>query len=92
MEKGTMGKENMSKKTRTVLVILSNRFNPSEKPIYYEVIADENGTILSQKKLRSEPKRARFDEVWMNDEGKKQLEVCLRMKRIYRHKLEKPRQ
>lgn len=79
------------KKVRTVLVILSNRFQPSAPPIYFEIKADEDGTILEQKQLTEEPKDPRFDEVWINDEGKKELEACTRMKRVYGHKLERRR-
>jgi len=77
--------------TRTVLVILRNRFSMSWKPIYLEVACDDEGNILSERKLPREPKEARFDEVWENDEGKRSLDDCTRIKRIYRHKLERPR-
>lgn len=74
---------------RKILVILRNRFNRAEKVRYLELEANEKGDILSEKKLRAEPKEARFDEVWENDEGKKTLDDCNRIKRIYRHALEK---
>lgn len=74
---------------RKILVILRNRFNRAEKVRYLELEANEKGDILSEKKLRSEPREARFDEVWENDEGKKTLDECNRIKRIYRHALEK---
>ena len=80
------------KEIRTILVILRNRFDPFQKPIYLEVKADDQGTILEQKRLRAEPKEPRFDEVWENDEGRKDLDSCTRIKRIYRHRLERPRQ
>lgn len=82
-------KKPKEEKIRTVLVILSNRFQPSQKPLYFEIKTDEQGTILEQRRLKSEPKQPRFDEVWINDEGKKEVEACTRMKRIYGHKLER---
>lgn len=76
-------------KTRHVLVILRNRFSPSAPVRYLELECNDKGDILSEKKLRAEPKTARFDEVWENDEGKASLDDCTRIKRIYRHRLEK---
>ncbi len=74
---------------RKILVILRNRFTPLAPARYLELEANDKGDILSEKKLRAEPKEARFDEVWENDEGKKTLDDCNRIKRIYRHRLEK---
>lgn len=74
---------------RTVLVILKNRFNPSEKVRFVEIQCDAKGSILEEKLLRSEPLEARFDEVWQNDEGKQSVGHCNRFKRFYRHALEK---
>ena len=62
----TSGKQ----KKRTVLIILSNRVNRSQKPRFLEMECDDQGNILKEKKLRSAPKEARFDEVWENDEGR----------------------
>ena len=76
---------------RTVLVILSNRLNRSQKVRYLELETDDKGDVLNERALRSEPKEARFDEVWENDEGKDTFAACHRFKRKYRHKLEKPK-
>jgi hypothetical protein len=75
-------------KNRIVLVILSNRFAPLAKPRHLELAVKPDGTILRQKLLRSAPREARFDEVWVNDEGKRSIDDCTRFKRIYRHRLE----
>ncbi len=77
------------KENRTVLVILSNRLNRSQKVNFFEVECDDKGNILKEQKLRSEPKEARFDEVWENDDGKPDMSTCNRFKRKYRHKLER---
>ncbi len=75
---------------RKVLVILSNRFNPSQKPRYLEVVSRKDGTILEQRTLRAKPRQPIYDEVWENDEGKQSLDSCARMKRKYTHPLQKP--
>jgi hypothetical protein len=75
---------------RTVLVMLKNRFTPLATTRFVEIECKQDGTILREKVLRSEPKEARFAEVWFNDEGKKSIADCTRFKRLYRHKLEKP--
>ncbi len=75
---------------RTVLVMLKNRFTPLAAIRFVEIECQQDGTILQEKILRSEPKEARFAEVWFNDEGKKSIADCTRFKRLYRHKLEKP--
>lgn len=77
-----------AKADRKVLVILSNRFNRAQKPKYLELLCRADGSIVDQRPLRSEPKEARFAEVWINDEGRTSLDSCTRMKRIYRHALE----
>lgn len=76
---------------RKILVILSNRLDRNHKVRYLEVESDDKGNILNEKSLRSEPREARFDEVWENDEGKADMASCHRFKRKYRHKLEKPK-
>jgi hypothetical protein len=81
----TSGKKNK----RTVLIILSNRVNRSQKPRFLEMVCDDQGNILTEKKLRSAPKDARFDEVWENDEGRTEFASCFRFKRLYSHKLQK---
>jgi hypothetical protein len=78
-------------KKRQILVILSNRLNRSQKPRFFELECDDKGNILSERRLRAEPRTARFDEVWENDEGRTSLGSSYRMKRKYRHRLEKPR-
>ncbi len=55
---------------RKVLIILSNRWNRLQKPRYLELDCDEKGNILKERKLRSQPREPRFDEVWENDEAK----------------------
>lgn len=76
---------------RKILVILSNRLNRMQKIRYRELDADDKGTILKERLLRSQPREARFDEVWENDEGKPDMSTCHRFKRKYRHPLEKPK-
>ena len=39
--------------------------------------------------LSREPTKAIYDEVWSNDEGKKSLDTCARMSRLYGHPLQK---
>ena len=76
---------------RKILVILSNRLNRSQKSRFIEVECDDKGDILEEHLLRSQPKAARFDEVWENDDGKTSMSSCNRFKRKYRHPLEKPK-
>jgi hypothetical protein len=79
------------KETRKVLVILSNRLNRNDKVRFFEIEADDKGNILKEQKLRSEPRAARFDEVWENDDGKPDMSTCHRFKRKYGHKLQRPK-
>jgi hypothetical protein len=74
---------------RKILVILSNRVNRSQKARFLELDCDAEGTILKERRLRSEPREARYDEVWENDEGRTEFASCHRFKRSYRHKLQK---
>jgi hypothetical protein len=83
--------EGASNMTRKVLTILSNRFTPTKTPIYLELECKSDGTILKEKKLRSLPRQAAYDEVWENNDGKSSLDSCTRMKKHYRHKLLKPK-
>ena len=76
---------------RKILVILSNRLNRMQKIRYRELDADDKGNILKERPLRSQPREARFDEVWENDDGKPDMSTCHRFKRKYRHPLEKPK-
>lgn len=75
---------------RTVLVILCNRLAPLQKPRYIEVRCKADGTIVRETVLRREPRQPRFDEVWINDEGKSSMADCTRFKRHYGHRLQKP--
>jgi hypothetical protein len=81
----------MKEKTRKVLVILCDRLNRLKKPRYLELDCDNKGNVLAERKLRSEPKKPAYDEVWENDEGKPDMSTCHRFKRKYRHRLEKPK-
>jgi len=49
-----------------------------------------DGTIVRETVLKREPRQPRFDEVWINDEGKKSMADCTRFKRHYGHRLQKP--
>ncbi len=75
---------------RTILVILSNRVSPSQKPRFFELDCDSKGNILAERKLRAEPRKPRYDEVWENDEGRHEVSSCHRIKRRYSHALQKP--
>ncbi len=74
---------------RKVLVILSNRLNRLQKPRFIELDCDEEGNILKQRPLRSQPREPRYHEVWENDDGKTDFDSCHRFKRKYGHALEK---
>ena len=74
---------------RKVLVILSNRLNRSQKPRYVELDCDDKGNILRERAVKRQPAEPRYDEVWENDDGKTALSSCYRLKRKYRHSLEK---
>lgn len=74
---------------RKILVVLSNRVNPNQVPKYIEVTADDKGTILEEKVLRTRPGKANYLEVWENDEGRTELSSCTRFKHKYNHPLQK---
>jgi hypothetical protein len=76
---------------RKVLIILSNRLNRTQKPQFIELDCDEEGNILKQRPLRTQPREPRFQEVWENDDGKTDFASCHSFKRKYRHPLEKPK-
>ena len=76
---------------RKVLIILSNRLNRSQKPRFIELDCDEEGTILKEHPLRSQPREPRYAEVWENDDGKTDFASCHSFKRKYRHALEVPK-
>ena len=84
-------KRKQQRKQRKILVILSNRLNRSQTPRFLEVDCDDKGTILKEQRLRRQPKVARYDEVWENDDGKPDMSFCRSFKRKYRHPLEKRR-
>ena len=46
---------------RKVLVILSNRLNRLQKPRFIELDCDEEGNILKERALRSQPREPRYD-------------------------------
>ncbi|MBM3881458.1 MAG: hypothetical protein FJ387_17325 [Verrucomicrobia bacterium] len=74
---------------RDVLVVLSNRLSLNAPVYHVELRCKADGTILKETPLKREPQEARFDEVWVNEEGKRTIADCTRFKRIYRHKLER---
>lgn len=74
---------------RKVLVILTNRVNPSQKARFLELECDSKGNIFEERQLRGRPREPRYDEVWESDDGKTSLSSCTRFKRKYRHPLEK---
>jgi hypothetical protein len=76
---------------RKVLVILSNRLDKFQKPRFIEVDCDEEGNILKERSLRSQPREPRYDEVWENDDGKTEFSSCHSFKRKYGHALQKPK-
>jgi hypothetical protein len=76
---------------RKILVILSNRWNRSQKARFLELDADDKGNILKERPLRGPPGEPKYHEVWENDEGKTSLASCYRIKRKYGHALERPR-
>jgi hypothetical protein len=76
---------------RKVLVILSNRLNRLQKARFIELDCDEEGNILKETPLRSQPRKPLYHEVWENDDGKTDFTSCHSFKRKYRHALEKPR-
>jgi hypothetical protein len=70
-------------------VILSNRWNRSQKLRFVELAADDKGNVLKERPLRSLPGKSIYDEVWENDEGKNSWAACNRFRRKYPHPLEK---
>ena len=74
---------------RKILIILSNRWNRTRKPLCLELDCDARGNILKRRPLRSLPAQARYDEVWENDEGRTEFDSCHNFRRHYGHKLQK---
>ena len=87
----TKKKKATVKQKRNVLVILSNRWNRNQKPIFLELDCDPKGNILAERRLRSAPTKPLYDEVWENDEAKNDFASCHRFSRKYTHKLQKPK-
>jgi hypothetical protein len=77
---------------RQILVILKNRFNPSQAAKYIELECKSDGSILKEQVLKRVPREAKYEEVWENNEGKTELASCMRMSKKYTHPLIKPRQ
>jgi len=75
---------------RKILIILSNRYNRTQKPRFLELDCDAKGNILKQRPLRGLPGKLRYDEVWENDEGRTDFNSCYNFRRHYRHKLLRP--
>lgn len=80
-----------SKITRKVLVVLTNRFQRAAKPKWFELECQEDGSIVSEIQLKGQPRKAVYDEVWENDDGKTSIDSCTRMSRKYTHPLQKPK-
>ena len=74
---------------RKILIILSNRWNRSQKARFLELDCDPEGNILKERPLRAQPREAKYHEVWENDEGRTEFASCHRFKRKYGHKLQK---
>ena len=74
---------------RKVLIILSNRLDPFQGAKHLEIECDNDGSVLTQKKLRRVPTAAVYDEVWENDEGRSAFDSTHRFKRRYGHKLQR---
>jgi hypothetical protein len=74
---------------RKILIILSNRWSRSQKSRFLELECDPEGNILKERALRSQPREAKYHEVWENDEGRTEFASCHRFKRKYGHKLQK---
>jgi hypothetical protein len=64
MKSKTASAKSKAAAKRKILVILSNRWAKLEKPRYFEIEADSKGNIHSERRLRTEPREAVFDEVW----------------------------
>jgi len=76
---------------RKILVILSNRWNRTQKPRFIELDSDDKGRILKERPIPRQPRKPVYDEVWESDEGKTSLSSAYRLKRKYGHALQKPK-
>ena len=74
---------------RKILIILSNRWNRSQKAKFLELDCDSEGNVLKERPLRAQPREPKYHEVWENDEGRTEFASCHRFKRKYGHKLQK---
>ncbi len=82
--------KNKAKATRRkILLVLTNRWNRNQKPVFVELEADNQGAIHEHRPLRAQPKKPLYDEVWENDEGRREWAECNKFKRKYSHPLEK---
>jgi len=72
---------------RKVLVILSNRFTPSQPTRYYELVCKDDGTVTKEVRLKRRPSKPAYQEVWENNEGKDSIDSCTRMSKHYKHAL-----
>jgi hypothetical protein len=72
---------------RKILIVLSNRFSPNQKPRYVELECDDAGNVEKEKPLRTAPRKAEYNEIWENDEGRTEFSSAYRMKRRYKHPL-----
>ncbi len=87
-----MSKSRATKSSRrNILVILTNRWNPRQKPKFIELSADDQGNIHDERPLRARPRQPVYDEVWENDEGRADWDSCHRFSRDYKHPLQKRR-
>ncbi len=84
-----MTKSKEKNNIRKVLVIFSNRLNRLEKPHFLEIECNDKGDVLSEHKLRAEPKGPIYDEIWENDDGKTDFASCHNFKRKFGHKLQR---
>ena len=75
---------------RKILIILSNRYNRTQKPRFLELDCDAKGNIFKQRPLRRQPSQPQYHEVWENDEGRSDFASCHNFRRKYSHKLQKP--
>jgi hypothetical protein len=76
---------------RKILIILSNRWNRTQKPRVLELDCDAEGNILKQRRLRGMPSKPIYHEVWESDEGRTDFDSCHNFRRKYGHKLERPK-
>lgn len=86
-----MGKLIAEIMNRKILLILTNRWDRTKKPRFVEVEADDKGNALTERALRTQPRKPIYAEVWENDEGKAAWAECNSFRRKYPHPLEQPK-